>query len=69
MGVVRDLPEERRVLALPITLDALSRDEVSTILLLAQLSGYFLNRLPYISLYYDIWPLDFSTGIPEESGV
>jgi len=31
MGVFRDLPEERRVLALPNTLDALSRDEVPTI--------------------------------------
>ncbi len=31
MGVFRDLPEERRVLALPTTLDALSRDEVPTI--------------------------------------
>ncbi len=31
MGVVKDLLEERRVLALPITLDALSRDEVPTI--------------------------------------
>ncbi len=31
MGVVWDLLEERRVLALPITLDALSRDEVPTI--------------------------------------
>jgi len=31
MGVFRDLPEERRVLALPTALDALNRDEVPTI--------------------------------------
>ena len=39
------------------------------LLLLAQLSCYLVNRLLYISLYNDMWPLDPSTGIPKESGV
>ncbi len=28
-----------------------------------------MNRLPDISLYYDMGPLDSSAGVPEESGV
>ncbi len=28
-----------------------------------------MNRLLYVSLYYDIWPLALSFGVPEESGV
>ncbi len=39
------------------------------VVLLASLSGYFVNRLSYISFCYDIWPPDFSAGVPEESGV
>ncbi len=40
-----------------------------SVLLSAYLRGYLLNRLLYVSFCQDIWPLDFSTGIPEESGV
>ncbi len=38
-------------------------------LLLAQLSGYFLNRLSDISLCYHMWPLAFPLSVPEESGL
>jgi len=39
------------------------------VLLLAELSGYLVNRLLHISLYYDMGPLDSSAGVPEEGGV
>ncbi len=40
-----------------------------SVLLLALLNGYFVNRLLYPLLCDDIGPLDPSSGVPEESGV
>ena len=47
-----------------------SRSWRGHLLLAAQLSVYFLNRLPDISLCYRMWPLvAFSLSVPVESGV
>jgi len=47
-----------------------SRSWRGHLLLAAQLSVYFLNRLPDISLCYRMWPpVAFSLSVPVESGV
>ncbi len=63
---------EEIILTPPTNLDALSETKflrISTPLLLAELSGYLVNRLPHILLHKDIGPLDPSAGVPEQSGV
>ena len=57
------------MLALPTLLDDSAEAKFLQSLFLAELSGQLLNRLSYISLCYDVRPLDLPAGIPEEGGV